>query len=283
MSDRILVTGLSGYLGQWALKRNLFQGATVRTITRPGTKPSDIEYPSASLEKAVDEFNPDLVFHFATNYGRDPKTQDQISAVNFDLPYRLLKALQGHSQTVFVNCDTKLPKDVSDYAFFKGAFTELAERMVKPSGGPRLLTLKLEHFYGPHGPQHHFVSFVAEKLRRGEEIPLSPGLQTRDFVHIFDVVDAISVAVKKFKSSPDRSLRVEIGSGEQIPIKSLVEMMKSLSGSQSKLLFGALPLRPNEVMASVADLARLQSWGWQPKVSLELGLKQLFAEQGESQ
>ncbi len=283
MSSRFLVTGLSSYLGQWLQKTDLFKGHSLVRIIRPGTKilKTDIEYPGPSFEEQVQAAAPDVVLHLATNYGRDPKTVGQIASVNFDLPYRIFQALAGRKDVVFVNCDTKLPRNISDYAFFKGAFTEIAERLVNSQKGPRLLTLKLEHFYGPDGPAHHFVSSVAGKLRRNEDIPLSPGTQTRDFVHIQDAAEAFAFAVKKFSASPHPVLNVEIGSGEQIQIKTLVEKMKAISGAGSELLFGAIPMRPNEVMASVADLSQLHSWGWQPKISLEQGLRQLFANEGE--
>ena len=61
--------------------------------------------------------------------------------------------------------------------------------------------------------------------------------------------------------------------GEPIEVRRLVELVHQLTGSRSKLLFGALPHRPGEPMLTSADTKALQALGWQPQVSLEEGLR----------
>jgi nucleoside-diphosphate-sugar epimerase len=64
-----------------------------------------------------------------------------------------------------------------------------------------------------------------------------------------------------------------VGSGKNVTIREFVETIQKLSeNSVTKLKFGALPFRKNEVMESKVDLRALQALGWEPKVSLSEGL-----------
>jgi nucleoside-diphosphate-sugar epimerase len=52
--------------------------------------------------------------------------------------------------------------------------------------------------------------------------------------------------------------------GEPNTIRNFVELMASKTGSSSRLNFGALPLRPNDIESSKADVSSLNAIGWKP-------------------
>lgn len=64
-----------------------------------------------------------------------------------------------------------------------------------------------------------------------------------------------------------------LGSGETVSIRNLVEIIKESSKSQTRLLFGSIPMRKTELLCSNADISILQNLGWTPKFSLNEGIK----------
>ena len=65
---------------------------------------------------------------------------------------------------------------------------------------------------------------------------------------------------------------IEIGSGVALKLQEFVEEIKHLTQSQSQLLYGAVARRLNEPAELKADISKLQSLGWGPKVSIREGL-----------
>ncbi len=64
----------------------------------------------------------------------------------------------------------------------------------------------------------------------------------------------------------------DIGSGNPVPVRDLVELIHKLTGSRSRLSFGALPYRAGEPMLTRADPSALLALGWRPLVQLPEGL-----------
>ncbi len=263
-NKRILITGATSYLAKkfWPF----FIHSDLLEIDR-----GDVE--QNTFEKKMTSFGPELIFHFATVYGRGGENEKVISKVNFDLPQKLFLNLK---KGIFVNCDTKLPREVSTYALYKNLFREWAIDFA--DNQKRFLNLKLEHFYGPRAPAHNFVTSVANKLSQHENIPLTEGLQQRDFVYIDDCVEAMHLCVCGFMRDQTPYQEIEVGSGQVTSIRDLVLLMKKISGSQSQLKFGAIAQRPHEVMYSAANMHHLSQLGFKPQINLERGLALLFAK-----
>lgn len=288
-SQRVLLTGATSYLAGEFAKTGVFEGCQMAAIVRGAATSRSAESGTrlkldqmipfdSQMEIQVEQFDPSLVFHFATNYGRDPHTRGQIFDVNFDLPYRLARILQRSGQPkIFVNCDTKLPKDVTPYALAKGLFSETLKGVIQTSQSSlRLLNWKLERFFGPNSPEHNLITYVASRLRDGLPIPLSTGQPSMDFLSVGDTCRAMKMTLEYFLTHHMAALDVEIGSGEAIQLRRLVEMMKELSGSTSELQWGAIPERPNELLLSFADTRFIRSLGWAPSLPLREALAELF-------
>ena len=71
---------------------------------------------------------------------------------------------------------------------------------------------------------------------------------------------------------------VNIGSGIGIPVRQVVELLLELMGHPVKALLGAVPMRPDEIMEMSADItAAREQLGWEPRTSLEAGLRTSIA------
>ena len=64
----------------------------------------------------------------------------------------------------------------------------------------------------------------------------------------------------------------DLGSGNLVSIRSLVEQLTQIINPQIKPLFGALPDRPVEKVRVANITLTSDKLGWQPKISLETGL-----------
>jgi UDP-glucose 4-epimerase len=106
-------------------------------------------------------------------------------------------------------------------------------------------------------------------MAAGEETTIfGDGTQTRDFVHVDDVVAALLLA-------PGRGGVANVGSGTETSVLELHERCRAVSGHAAP---GRLaPAREGDVMRSVLDVSLAgRELGWRPRVSLDQGLRKTW-------
>jgi nucleoside-diphosphate-sugar epimerase len=72
--------------------------------------------------------------------------------------------------------------------------------------------------------------------------------------------------------------QVGLGTGKMQTMRSLIEEVHRISGSTTTLNFGALPYRLFEQMESVADNSFLKNHGWESKVELDNGIRNIITD-----
>ena len=77
----------------------------------------------------------------------------------------------------------------------------------------------------------------------------------------------------------DGLIEFEVGSGESIEIREFVKILLKLTGSLSKLKFGAIPTRKDEIMNSKANINNLKLIGWSLNYDLNNGLKKMIEKE----
>ena len=65
-----------------------------------------------------------------------------------------------------------------------------------------------------------------------------------------------------------------VGYGEEVTILELAEMVKKVTGYQGEIVLD--PSKPDGTPRKLTDISRLKAMGWQPKITLEEGLKQTY-------
>jgi UDP-glucose 4-epimerase len=131
--------------------------------------------------------------------------------------------------------------------------------------------LRYFNVYGPHqrfDAYGNVIPIFAFHLYRGEPITIfGDGEQTRDFVHVSDVV----LANLKAADYRGASGVFNIASGSRITINRLATLMRAISGCNTPIVHSAS--RKGDVRHSLADISAARSvLGYEPAMTLERGL-----------
>jgi UDP-glucose 4-epimerase len=106
-------------------------------------------------------------------------------------------------------------------------------------------------------------------LLRGEPPKLSSGSRPVDWVYVEDVADAFLTAAQR----PDLAGEtIDIGSGELVTVRSVVEQIAEMMGTVIQPQFGTLSDRQLETVRAADVEQTLDRLGWQPRTSLAEGL-----------
>lgn len=134
------------------------------------------------------------------------------------------------------------------------------------------------NIYGPRqslsNPYTGVTAIFISRLKNNQPVVVfEDGLQTRDFISVHDVVDAFIMALEKPRANYQM---FNIGSGKGTTILEIAETLSRLLGKRG-LIEVSRKYRKNDIRHCFADISKAKRFlGWQPKVSLELGLKELI-------
>lgn len=133
--------------------------------------------------------------------------------------------------------------------------------------------LRYFNVYGSHraakeGPYAPVIGIFLRQKSRGEPLTITgDGEQSRDFSHISDVVRANILAMESTKVGKGEAINIGAGSNHSIN-----EVAKMVGGEITYV-----PARPGEMRHTLADISRAKELlGWEPKVKLEEGIRQLL-------
>ncbi len=286
----ILITGANGFLGSYLVKSLLDSNNQVFALVRKEARLKRIEgltnhlnykllFIDENLKSVIQTYGIDLIIHTATDYGRKNSNFVDMVAANELFPLSLLQDLPANRKVTFINTDSSLPALVNSYAVSKSNFV-LWGKYLASINKLQFINLKLEHFYGYGDDDSKFTAYIIKSmLERVTSIDLTMGEQLRDFIYINDVVAAYMVIIGKLECLQDNFIEFAIGSGKVISIRELVLLIKELTDNTiTKLNFGKIPYRENELMLSKADIGGLVKLGWQPNFTLKEGLTQYIKE-----
>jgi UDP-glucose 4-epimerase len=128
-------------------------------------------------------------------------------------------------------------------------------------------------FFNAYGPRSRttgaygavFGVFLAQKLAKKSLTIVGDGKQTRDFIHVYDLVKAIIKATKKGKSTEIYN----VGSGKETTINLIANIIGGKKIHVSK--------RPGEPDRSMADITKIKKhFNWKPQISINKGIKMLL-------
>jgi GDP-L-fucose synthase len=114
--------------------------------------------------------------------------------------------------------------------------------------------------------------FHEAKVRRDESVTVwGTGTPRREFLHVDDLADAVLYLLHSY----DGESIVNIGWGEDVPIRELANMVMSVIGYRGQLLFDST--KPDGSPRKLLDVSRLTDLGWRAKIPLKDGIERTYA------
>ncbi len=176
----------------------------------------------------------------------------------------------------YVPIDERHPlRPQSPYAASKSAADQLALSYHMTFGTP-VVVVRPFNTYGPRQSLRAIVPTIAAQLLAGSEVRLGSLEPTRDLTFVSDTVDAL---VRAGHVAGLEGRTFQLGTGHEIAIGALAEMLARIAGVPLHLVRDADRVRPpsSEVERLVADNALARKLlGWSPTVPLDQGLARTF-------
>ena len=128
-------------------------------------------------------------------------------------------------------------------------------------------------FFNVYGPRSRttgaygavFGVFLAQRLSNKPLTIVGNGKQTRDFVHVYDLVNGLILAAKKGKPGE----AYNIGGGKEVSVNYIAKL---IGGNK---IF--IPRRPGEPQRSLASIKKIKTkLKWKPKISMKQGVNELI-------
>lgn len=293
---RVLITGGSGFIGG-ALVDAFRSETDVRVLDiDPGNMPSDaVELIEGDIrdrevvEQAVDGV--DVVFHQAALVSVAASVDDPVEShtTNATGTLRVLEAARRHDSRVVLASSAAVYGDpdsvpvtetarlvpMSPYGLGKLASDHYA-RLYHDLYGLETVALRYFNVYGPGqsgGDYAGVIDVFLDQARNGDQITVhGDGEQTRDFVHVADVVQANRLAAE----TDHVGTAYNIGTGSSTSITHLAERIRDAVGSDSSVI-NTEP-REGDIRHSRADITRArEQLGYEPTVDLDTGLHTLVS------
>jgi UDP-glucose 4-epimerase len=301
---RCLVTGGAGFIGTVLTNRLVKEGHQVRVLDDLSAGDPSGLHPDALFTRGDVRDRPklwtllqkaDCVYHLAARVS----TQESVlypreyNDVNVGGTVCLAEAIRdaGVKRVVFTSSatvygsqprqpvkETSWPNPRVPYAVSKLA-AELYLFALGELNGIETIVLRIFNAYGPGQripPAHAPVvaSFTKCMFSEASLVVHGDGNQTRDFVYVEDVVEALVAAA----TAPGvGGSTINIGSGEETSINALIATLGQVTQRQPEVIHN--PLESGGLARLVADLTRAkQLLGYEPRVSLREGLQRLVSE-----
>ena len=301
---KALVTGGAGFIGSHLVdtlhKKDIEVLVVDNLLTgkKENLKSLDLEntiYGDVGSEDALENirnFNPDVCFHLAAQSSVVISVEDPLLDFDHNLlqPVQLIKTLLATDCRKFIFTSSGgtifgepevIPtaeedyggEPVSPYGLAKKKLNELIEVMLQNEEMSYSI-LNLSNVYGPrqdpHGEAGVMSIFTGKLLNNETPTIYGDGEQTRDYVYVLDVVDALLKS-----SESEENLFLNIGTGVETSVNELVSILSEKISWDGEAEYK--PKREGELLRSVLNNQRAKDEiAWEPAHTLDTGLDGLI-------
>ena len=298
-TDKIYVAGHRGLVGS-AIVRNL-QSKGYNNIV--GRTHKELELTDQQAVRAFfEEERPDVVVLAAAKVGginannTTPaefiydNMQVQCNVIHCCHQYGIKKLLFLGSTCIYPKMAPQpIPEDAlltgpldttnEAYAVAKIAGMEMC-KFYKRQYGDDFISCMPTNLYGPHDNydlkgSHVLPAMIRKfheaKLGNAPSVELwGTGTPLREFLYVDDMADACVFLLENY----DGEQHVNIGTGKEVTIKELAEMVKETVGFEGEIIWN--DSMPDGTPRKLTDVTKLHSLGWRHKVELEEGIKMAY-------
>ena len=297
--EKIFIAGHSGFVGNAIMKRLREEGYW--NIIFKDRKELDLT-DSCAVHKFYENERPDYVFLAAAKVGGiKANINNPVEFLNENLKIQL-NVLEASfkinvKKLMFLGSSCIYPKNAKQplreeylltgeleptndgYALAKIVGLKCCQ-YYKKQYGANYTSVMPSNLYGP-GDNFDLESshVLAALIRRIYEAKITnkdcvdiwgSGNQFREFTYIEDVADAIVYIMKTY----DGEEHINIGTGKDVTIKELAELIKEIVGYQGNFYFDTS--KPDGMYRKVLDVTKLKNLGWSHKTDLKKGIEKTY-------
>ncbi len=298
-NSKIYIAGHNGLVGS-AIKRNL-EKQGYENIIFQSRKELDLQ-DELSVRKFFEKEKPEYIFLAAAKVG-GILANDKYPA---DFIFQNLQIQNNVIHNAYLNDVKKLlflgssciyprecPQPIKEEYLLTGPLekTNEAYAIAKIAGikmcqsynkqfGTKYISVMPTNLYGPNDnfdlESSHVLpallrKFHEAKIENKKEVEIwGTGKAKREFLYVDDLADACVFLMNNYDSSEI----VNIGTGEDLSIKDLADIIKRVVGYQGKTVYDTS--KPDGTPRKLLDVSKIHNLGWKHKIDLETGIKETY-------
>lgn len=296
----IIVTGSNGFIGQNLISKFLTMNLEVYAFSRSIKKRIEPNLHEINIDlnqklevtNLIEKIQPDAIIHLAYDWSDYQFTESHIpnNIGNLNMTLNILDACyllrhipkfinigscEEYGNTEIPFNETLCPNPITNYGKTK---LLISEKIQNYSDENKIngVTLRTSVVYGNNQNGEMLIPYTVSNLLNRKPVKILHGDDTRDFIHVQDVVDAVILAFESsLKFSGDI---INIASGESMVVKDLVKLIVDFVDPNFEDLL--------EISLTQKDTAHIKNYyvdikkaaqilKWQPRIELKEGLRQL--------
>jgi UDP-glucose 4-epimerase len=295
---KILITGGAGFIGSHIVDKLITEGYKVIVVDNlstgkkenlnPRVKFYKIDVTNPKISQLFKKEKPEIVFHYAAQINSRKSVKNPIFDAKVNIigglnilencrEYKVKKIIFASSggeiygnAIIIPTPETYSPSPISPYGVGKLALEGYLKSYFKMFRIP-FISLRYGNVYGPRqnpdGEAGVIAIFITRILKNEEVLIHGDGKQTKDYIFIDDAVEATILSFK-------RNFRgiLNIGTGKETSVLEIFNKIKELTNIKAKKK--NINLSPCSFKRGCLSIKKAKKeLGWQPKYSLEEGLR----------
>jgi UDP-glucose 4-epimerase len=300
MLKKVLVTGGAGFIGSHVVDRLNEKGYEVEVIDdlsagRKENLPQNVKLKIKQVKDLVAEDikNFDIIIHCAaqvsTFYSVDyPEEDFNRNALSTFYLFELCRKYNDNALIIYTSsrsvhgnipepliAEEDFPYNPSTFYNVHKIYGEMLCKIYKELYGMKFVILRPSNVYGPRQPYwmggwYNFIAYWIKLALENKPIPIyGNGTQIRDYTYVEDTARAYILAIENPKAIGETFL---LPTGRGVSLNELADLIIKLTNSKSVKHY--LPPRKGDIKRFVGSYKKAKEiLGWEPKVTLEEGLK----------
>lgn len=296
MNNRVLITGISGFLGSQIAQKLCDNGFELIALKRETSDLSRCNEFSANVnwinisenwEQKVIELNPQIIIHSAwEGVGAQERDNWQVQTNNLQFTLKLLSIAKEVNVEKFISFGSQ-----AEYGYFSGVIDEnyilepksayglskhLCSQTIKvfcEQNNIDWYWLRLFSFFGEKEASNWFIPTLIKNISDNKPMDMTPGEQRYAYMYIEDLAEIICNLIKSSAISGIYNL----SSKNSVSLKEIVEkIINIIKPLKSEVNFGAIPYRDNQPMLIQGEVSKLEGQiGEFNETSFDINLKKV--------
>ena len=279
MPNKILITGISGFLGSHIAKQLILQGHEIIATKRPSSvlwrcqdflnEITWIILEEPNWQTKIIEFQPQIIIHTAwSGVSASDRDDWDIQFSNIEFTLKLLQIAKQCKSKKFIGFGSQ-----AEYGNFSGIVDENYTLNPNSAYGSSKIAIsqiikdfcsinkiswcwfRLFSFFGELEDSNWFIPTLIDKISSLQKMDMTPGEQKYAYMYVGDLARIISKTVE----IDIRSGIYNISSSNAISLLELTnKILELIKPTESQINFGAIPYRPNQSMHIQGSNSKLE-------------------------